>query len=710
MELWRYYRILRRRKWLIIIGILVCTATTFVTVWRAKPIYKARTTIMERSGASNQGVAIYRDPAVMQADIDVRLSNLGTILTSQTVIERAANSLYNLGITVDPGEILRNTTVQPIRATEILAIEVRAKNPEEAVDAANIMVNEFIRFYSELVHGATSESKNFIETQLPKAKAELDKIQQQIKTFKQNNDITQFEIQSNLMLQRAMTIRSELSGAELTAAETANRLKILRQQLENQPEMKVAALNTAQNPLWQGLATELARIEAELAGMEVTRGPNHPAVQTLQKRRDETRAKLEKEKQSILSSTSEQVNPIYQNVLDRYISNTVENVASNARAKALRSMLNEQMANLSSLPAKEMELAKLELERRAAADTYTLLRTKLDEATIREQETRSGSSIKVIDPARASVVNQQKGFKVALAAILSPILMCALAFLLHYLDNAVRTPEEVENLLGLPVTAVVPLSRAHNLAMQKHSEPLAVSYQILADNIWRTAEQTGRNTFLLASAEPSNGRTITAANLAVTLARDGARVILVDTDLRRPRLHAVFGLNNKAGLTNILAGTASIEDVVIPTKVEGLLLLASGPQPDNPVRLLRSAKMQEFTTEVSELADIVVFDSPAGVAFADAAILATHIHNVVLVQAAGTVPRGAETEFKSRLEKADANLAFAVLNMANPEDSHGYFHYRRSYQPLRIRDRREVMDDIRAIPTGTGSSSEEDNS
>lgn len=692
MELWRYYRILRRRKWLIVIGMLVCTAVTYVVVWRAPVMYRARTTLMERHPGTETGVPIYRDVQAMQMDIDVRLSNLANILTSDTVIMRTANSLALLGISVDPGKILENTTVQPVRTTEILAVEVRSTDPDEARDAANELVNQFRIFYAELAHGATRESREFIASQLPKAKAELDRVQKALRAYKEQSDVTVFDSQSTLMLQRATSTQNELSSAEIAAAETANRLKVIRDQLRGQPQMRVAALTTAQNPIWQGLATDLARLEAQLAFQEQTRGPKHPTVAALKDQIAETRAKMDAEKQNTLSSTTEQLNPIYNAVLDRYVATKVDNIGHTARAKGLRAVLAQQKAALASLPAKEMELMRLELERRAAQETYTLLRTKLDEATIKEQETKSGSSIKIIDPARAVPVNQQKGFKVALAAILSPLLMCALAFLLHYLDNSIRTAEEAEQLLGLPITAVVPLSRAHNLARQPQAEPLTVSYQILADHLWHEAEHSGRNTFLVASAEPGTGRTITAANLAVVLARDGSRVILIDSDLRRPRLHAVFGLDNRAGLTNILTGGATVEEVIMPTRIEGLLLLSSGPLPDNPVRVLRSQAMAEFVEEVSSLADFIIFDSPAGVAFADAALLASQTKNVILVHAAGSVPRGAEHEFRSRLDKIEANVNLAVLNKANPEESHGYFHYRRSYQPLRLRDGKEAAE------------------
>ena len=692
---------------MILFGMLVCTAITYSAVWNVPRMYAARTTIMQRHAAGAEGVPIYRDTGALQMDIDVRLSNLGNILTSQTVVERTANMLEELGLTVDAAKILQNTTVQPIKATEILAIEVRSPNPQESEDAANALVTEFVRFYGELVHGATSESKRFIASQLPKAKSDLERSQERLKEFKENNEVTSLTAQNSLMLQQATETQSSLSAADVGRMESAQRLKTLKEQWKGQPKMQVSSLATSQNPLWQTRVNELGRLETELVAQQQSRGSNHPAIKALKEQIENVKQQISKEEKEryILASTGESINPIWTNVLDRLISTNVENIAQTARSKALHVVLDEQMLELSALPAKEMELAQLELESRAAEATYTLLRTKLDEATIKEQETKSAGSIRVIDPARAHEVSQQKGYKVLIASLLSPLLMCALAFLLHYLDNSVRTPTEAEDILGLPISAVIPISRAHSLARHRQAEPLAISYQILADSLLRVSEETGCNTFIVASAEPAMGRTITAANLAIVLARDGLRVILIDGDLRRPRLHAVFGLPNKSGLTNILAGSAALEEVATPTKIQDLLLLTAGPQSNNPVRILRSPRMQELIEEVSASADFVIFDSPAGVAFADSAILASYVKNVILVHSAGAVPHGAEQQFRNQLEKAQANVVLALLNKADPEDSHGYFHYRRSYQPLHLADGRTAGREISAIPSDTKTES-----
>uniref|UniRef100_A0A7V4G9A4 non-specific protein-tyrosine kinase n=1 Tax=Desulfobacca acetoxidans TaxID=60893 RepID=A0A7V4G9A4_9BACT len=213
-----------------------------------------------------------------------------------------------------------------------------------------------------------------------------------------------------------------------------------------------------------------------------------------------------------------------------------------------------------------------------------------------------------------------------------------------------RTPEEAERLLKLPVFAVIPLMKPNALDKQDGFTPIGASYQILSTNLWYASRQMQGSAVVIASAEPNVGRSTTAANLAITLARDGARVLLVDGDMRQPTLHTRFGVDNSLGLADVLAGEKSIEDVAVPTMTEGLVLIPAGSSANNPVRLLRSPAMEQFIERTTRLADFVIFDSPAGAIFADSTLIAAHVKNVIIVHAAGQPSRGAEAEFHARLD------------------------------------------------------------
>lgn len=687
----------------------VCIISVAVANKLTKQLYIGRTTVMERQPGPEQGVPVYKEYVPM-SNIEVNLSNLGNIATSQEVMRRSAESLLALGITVEPRLLLRNVSVRPVENTQILAIEVVSPEMEEAKAAADVIAYEFKRFYSEVIHGATSLSREFIQGQLVEAKRNLEDAQEAQRQYKEESGVVNLGSQSQIILSQIQMLDNEITVATVKQDEARARMELFDETVKQQPEYKHSGQVEAMNPVWLQLTQDLTRLETQLGSQLTRRGRGHPDVQALEKQITDTRAKLDAEKDRIVQSESTQSNPVYMNALNNYLSAKSELDGSAARLAPLQSAKAQLQPQLTALPDREMRMAQLELEERAAEQTYQLLRSKLDEARIKEQESQKQVGIKVLDAAYVFEVDPKHRIKLFLALMFSPMLGAALAFILNYMDNTIKTPAEAEDLLGLPVFSAVPLARAHSLVRRPDASAIQAAYQMLSTNLWTSVAETDRPTLVIASAEPDTGRSVTAANLAVTLARDGAKVILVDADMRKPTQHLMFSVDNKRGLSNILSDTAEIEDAVVPTKVEGLLLIPAGPAPDNPVRLLRSEQMKDLVDQLSALADFVIFDSPAGVTFADPVLVAAYVRNVVLVHAAGRVPRGAESEFRSRLEQVDVNLIGAVLNRVRPEDSHSYFHYRRSYQDtlVAVGKRRLATSSVKAIPSDTGKKDHDD--
>jgi len=684
VELWQYYRILRKRKWLIVVGTLVCVGIVAGALYLTPQKWEAYTTVMEKS-LGDEEVTIFAPAYYLQFDPKMRLANLTQLVKSQTVLQRTAETLWRLQISSDPERILSTLNARPLGATNILMIMVQSGSKEEAKATADVVAVEFMRFYNELNSGGAARSKQFIENEVPKAEKRLNDVREAIREFKEESGAVMLPRQTDALIQRMAQLQTSLTQYEMQAQQARAAVESLDAKLQDLlhfPETRTASTIIASNPFHQSLQTELARQEIELHKMLKDRTLEHPGVKALREQIAQTRAKLEEAETTILNSTTETTNPIRDSLVQTYVSSHVAYLSADAGRAAAREVIASLQPELQSLPAQEMRLAQLSLDEQATTNTYTLLLQKLDEATIKEQEAENLSSIQIVDPAQARPANPRKTLKVMLALLLAPMLCAGIAFLLNYLDNTVKTPAEAEELLKLPVFAIVPIARAHSLVDGKHLPAIGTSYQMLSTNLWIGNSEVQGRTVLVASAEPDVGRSTTAANLAVTLARDGAKVILVDSDLRQPAQHAIFGVENDKGLSNILAGQLALKDALKPTSVTDLLLIPSGPLPANPVRLFRSPEMTKFVSEVNDLADFVVFDSPAGITFADTILLAAMVKNVLIVHAAGTVPRGAEVEFRTRLEQVQANLLGAVLNMVRPEDSHGYYHFRSAYDEL----------------------------
>lgn len=681
MELWQYYRILRRRRWLIIIGTLICVSIVAATNYLGVQKYEAYTTVMEKTPGDDK-INIFA-PAYVAIDPKTRLGNLVQLVKSQTVMQRSADTLMRFEITADPYEVLSTLDAYPVLDTMILAIRVQSPSEDVAKAAADIVAREFQNYYTELNYSGVERSKRFIEQQLPKAEVTLGNIREKLRQFKVESGAVMLREQTSALISESAHMQTALAQHDMQAQQASAKLANLERQMKAYPKsLRVISQTMAKNPVWQGLQSQLAQGEGELQKMLRTRTPEHPEVQAINKQLAAVQSKMREVGADITATITESIDPRYDLVGQSYVQALVEHSAETAATSAARGILSEINKKLEALPDKEMQLAKLELDEQSATNTYALLRQKLDEASIRGQEAENVSTIQVVDTAKTRPADARKQLKLILAFILSPVFCAGVAFLLNYLDNSVKTPEEVEQLLKLPVFAVVPMARHHSLVEERRFPAVDMSYQMLSTNLSIDQTPLESRSILIASAEPDVGRSITAANLATTLARDGARVILVDADLRQPSQHVIFHVDNEKGLSNVLAGQLALTDALQPTKITDLLLLPSGPLPANPMRLFHSPEMGKFVTAINDLADFIVFDSPAGVAFADSVQLASFIKNVLIVYAAGTIPRGAEVEFCKRLDQVSANVLGVVLNMVNPEDSHGFYYFRSGYEEL----------------------------
>ncbi|NIO71899.1 MAG: polysaccharide biosynthesis tyrosine autokinase [Anaerolineae bacterium] len=215
----------------------------------------------------------------------------------------------------------------------------------------------------------------------------------------------------------------------------------------------------------------------------------------------------------------------------------------------------------------------------------------------------------------------------------------------------------------------------HLITVADPRSPVSEAYRTLRTNLDFSSLDKPIKTMLVTSAGPEEGKSTVLANLAVTTAQAGRKVILVDCDLRRPTLHNIFNLKNDVGLTTMVVDDAAMESPPLQdTGVEGLQLVSSGPLPPNPSELLGSRRMEEIIAALLERADVVLFDAPPVVAVTDAAVLATKVDGVLLVINAGGTKRDYARAAKARLEKVNANLLGAVLNNVRFDVSlHGYY-------------------------------------
>jgi capsular exopolysaccharide synthesis family protein len=288
-----------------------------------------------------------------------------------------------------------------------------------------------------------------------------------------------------------------------------------------------------------------------------------------------------------------------------------------------------------------------------------------------------------------------------------------IVFVREYFDNTVKTVEEVEN-LGFNLLGTIPIieeeaagkkSRKKWESMEEEGQqiesrlvthfdpksPISESYRTLRTNLAFTRVDNPMKTILITSAGPKEGKSTTVSNLAITLAQLGSKVVLVDSDLRRPVVHAIFGMEKEDGLTDHILGNVSYEQSLKKSLLDNLSIVTSGTLPPNPSELLGSKAMEEFIDRLKKDFDIVLFDSPPVIAVTDAAILCSKVDGAFLVISSGTTNRDAINRAKRLLENVQTQVLGAVLNGVDISGAYGssnyyyYYHYYYGAHPKRGR-------------------------
>lgn len=309
-------------------------------------------------------------------------------------------------------------------------------------------------------------------------------------------------------------------------------------------------------------------------------------------------------------------------------------------------------------------------------ETYAQLRTSLQGSGV--------NALSVVEQASLPFqpISPNVRMNVMLAAGIGLVLAVGGIFIIEYLDDTIKSSEDITRIVNLPTLGII--SRIDGMdypsklvAVKEPLSPVVEAYRILRTNIQFTAVDKQVNMLLMTSAGPSEGKSVTLANLAVVMAQSGKRVIIIDTDLRRPVQHKIFGIPNRHGFSDvILDPEQGLKDYLQTTEVENLRILTSGSLPPNPAELLASKRMIELIELLKNDADIVMFDSPPALVVTDAVILSTRLDGVILITDVGRTRAPDTYQAVEELRRVDANLLGVVLNRLNVRRrDYGYYHY-----------------------------------
>lgn len=679
--------------------VIATCAVIFVTTMGNRPTYQATARIMPSDAVLQKpilwSVATNGGPEqpMRQADTGGQLANLMSLVKSRAVAER---TIQMLRLDMTPDDLQKQITVDmspnPASSeraardmTDIIQIAVTDADKDRAVRIANTTAIVFSNYYQEVSHQQSTSNSRFLDEQLARAQSSLDTAEGKLKSYKQTTGIGATPEGMTATIQSLKAIQQERDQAAALAAEAQQKFSNVSGQLRHEAPTRTVQEGTTNSPAVQELETQAAAIQTKLTDAQAKYYDVHPIVQDLKKSLADTKARLETERSKVQMHRNVVANPVYQTLLAQK-----SQYESDARGLAARvSQLDAAVARAQSglKPGDDVGLAKFQQEFLDAQTLVSSLKLKLNQAKLDQNDTSETGAIRLVDRAISAEgpIGRSRGGFLVLGFLLSLLVGVGAALTMESLDNRIKSNIDVEQLLSLPVNALIPSMTGQDtptlpkITYLDPLSPLAEAYRFLRTDLLLSAAECGAKTIMVATAKPGQGGTTTIANLAISLAMDGKRVVLVDADMRRPTLHRIFKAKNDFGLSNVLTGKMKVEEALVSTEIENLILLPAGATPTNSSELLGSMRMGEVVAQLANGADFVLFDTPSAIAFTDTVVLSKWLDGVLLVIRANQVPRGAELQVRKLFNKANVHILGVVLNDVQPSSVDSYYYHSHYY-------------------------------
>lgn len=332
-------------------------------------------------------------------------------------------------------------------------------------------------------------------------------------------------------------------------------------------------------------------------------------------------------------------------------------------------------------PDLQVELSSLETARREAQVRYTEAFNNREGLLI--EQARNSNNLILVEEAQAPrrPIAPRVETNTILGVAVGALLAAGVILLIEFLDDTVKTPDDVRQVTDISTVGAVAQMKTGNdpnkrlVTLHTPRSPISEAFRVIRTNLSFSAIDDGLQSLVITSSSPGEGKSTISANLAIVMAQTGRKVIIVDSDLRRPTQHKLFRLANNQGLTTaLLDAHTPLEEHIQDTIIPGMRVLTSGPIPPNPAELLNSHRMETIRKALSNIADIVIFDTPPSLTVADASILAPQVSGCVLVVDAGKTRQHALKQSLERLEKSNAHILGIVINQLNVSRG-GYYYY-----------------------------------
>ena len=602
-------------------------------------------------------------------------------------------------------DLRKKTSISKVREADVLKIAVNSPDSSEAVFLANRISNVYRNIDLAGGQGELHFVLTFLDSQITKYETRLAFLEEELKQFQTEKKIYELDGSATLLL-NDLTAYEGVYFTNMAELEVAHeRVQYLKSQLSETEKALIEEIADTNNPMIVALRGKIAELEAQKVQQMVDEGWNDESFQAkdFERRISEMKDKLTNLTESLILSGWNEKDPFAasQNLINKIIEQEVEVYSARSRAKEYKKLVDQMSQRLTTLPELTLQYARLERDLKLNESLYLTMKKKYEESRI--TEAGQLGKVRILDPALvAEKVKPNVKMNLLVGLILGLGFGIGYSFLKEYLDSTVKAVEHLER-KGLTILGIIPemkgaskkksveaVSRPSRggaefkrrlITYEDPKSPISESYRSLRTNLsYASTLDKKIKSLLISSSQPGEGKSTTAANLAIAFAQLRKRTLMVDADLRKPVQHNVFSLPRGPGLAEYLIGdVAKLETIIHPTKIENLSIMTAGGLPPNPSELLGSDAMSQLVAKLEDEWDVAIFDSPPIVAVTDATMVSSELDAIVIVVKAAVTERVAVDRALDMLKNVKAPLVGAVLNAASEESLGGKYAYYYSY-------------------------------